>query len=80
MTYLILSDIHANLEALDAVLATAAPYDHALVLGDLVGEDLVVDLVDLDDLLDRPPDVVGEEALDALRGHVTRPSQKILAR
>jgi diadenosine tetraphosphatase ApaH/serine/threonine PP2A family protein phosphatase len=37
MTYLILSDIHANLEALDAVLAAAGRYDHALVLGDLVG-------------------------------------------
>jgi hypothetical protein len=29
--------VHANLEALDAVLAAAGPYDHALVLGDLVG-------------------------------------------
>ena len=37
MKYLILSDIHANLEALDAVLAAAPRYDHALVLGDLVG-------------------------------------------
>ena len=37
MKYLILSDIHANLEALDAVLAAATAYDHALVLGDLVG-------------------------------------------
>ena len=35
--YLILSDIHANLEALDATLAAAGPYDRALVLGDLVG-------------------------------------------
>jgi diadenosine tetraphosphatase ApaH/serine/threonine PP2A family protein phosphatase len=37
MTYLIISDIHANLEALEAVLAAVGPYDHALVLGDLVG-------------------------------------------
>ena len=37
MKYLVISDIHANLEALDAVLAAAGPYDHALVLGDLVG-------------------------------------------
>jgi predicted phosphodiesterase len=37
--YLVLSDIHANLEALEAVLATAAAqrYDRVLVLGDLVG-------------------------------------------
>lgn len=39
MRYLILSDIHANLEALDAVLALAAgqPVDRVLVLGDIVG-------------------------------------------
>jgi predicted phosphodiesterase len=36
--YLILSDLHANLEALDAVLAEAAGrYDQALCCGDLVG-------------------------------------------
>ena len=37
MKYLVISDIHANLEALDAVLAAAGSWDHALVLGDLVG-------------------------------------------
>ncbi len=39
MRYLILSDIHANLEAFDAVLAAARTmaYDRVLVLGDLVG-------------------------------------------
>jgi predicted phosphodiesterase len=39
MRYLILSDIHANLDALDAVLEEAARirYDQVLVLGDLVG-------------------------------------------
>ncbi|MEP7116583.1 MAG: metallophosphoesterase family protein [Acidobacteriota bacterium] len=39
MRYLVLSDIHANLEALEAVLdaARAIPYDRVLVLGDLVG-------------------------------------------
>ena len=37
MTYLILSDVHANLEALDTVLAAAGTYDHVLMLGDLVG-------------------------------------------
>lgn len=38
MRYLVLSDIHSNLEALDAVLRAAAKqYDAVLVLGDLVG-------------------------------------------
>lgn len=39
MRYLVLSDIHANLEALDAVLEAAReiPYERILVLGDLVG-------------------------------------------
>jgi diadenosine tetraphosphatase ApaH/serine/threonine PP2A family protein phosphatase len=46
--YLVLSDIHANLEALDAALAAAGPYDHALVLGDLVGYG-----ADPDDVIDR---------------------------
>ena len=36
--YLILSDIHANIDALDAVLSAAASdWDRAIVLGDLVG-------------------------------------------
>jgi diadenosine tetraphosphatase ApaH/serine/threonine PP2A family protein phosphatase len=39
MRYLVLSDIHANLEALTAVLeiAQTVPFDRLLVLGDLVG-------------------------------------------
>jgi predicted phosphodiesterase len=39
MRYLVLSDIHSNLEALEAVLSAAAAqkYDKVLVLGDLVG-------------------------------------------
>jgi diadenosine tetraphosphatase ApaH/serine/threonine PP2A family protein phosphatase len=37
MRYLILSDIHANLEALDAALAASDEHDAVLVLGDLVG-------------------------------------------
>jgi diadenosine tetraphosphatase ApaH/serine/threonine PP2A family protein phosphatase len=39
MRYLILSDLHANIQALDAVLddARAVGYDEVLVLGDLVG-------------------------------------------
>jgi len=39
MRYLVLTDIHANLEALDACLrdAKARGYQHTLILGDLVG-------------------------------------------
>lgn len=37
MKYLVISDIHANLEALEATLAAAGPHDHVLVLGDLIG-------------------------------------------
>lgn len=39
MRYLVLSDLHANLEATDAVLAAGAALqpDHTLILGDLVG-------------------------------------------
>jgi diadenosine tetraphosphatase ApaH/serine/threonine PP2A family protein phosphatase len=37
MRYIILSDIHANLEALESTLATAGECDAFLVLGDLVG-------------------------------------------
>ena len=39
MRYLILSDLHANLQALEAVLddAQAIGYDAVVVLGDLVG-------------------------------------------
>ena len=38
MRYLIISDIHANIDALEAVLAAAANgWDRVLVLGDLVG-------------------------------------------
>jgi predicted phosphodiesterase len=37
MRALILSDIHANIDALDAVLAAAPPYDVVWNLGDLVG-------------------------------------------
>ena len=37
MRYLILSDIHANLEALESTLAAADEWDAVLVLGDLVG-------------------------------------------
>lgn len=49
MRYLILSDIHANLEALQSTLASADAYERVLVLGDLVGygadPNAVIDLV-----------------------------------
>ena len=37
MRILLLSDIHANLEALDACLAIAPSFDFAVNLGDIVG-------------------------------------------
>jgi len=37
MRYLVVSDIHANLEALHAVLAESTGFDHTLVLGDVIG-------------------------------------------
>ena len=37
MRTLVLTDVHANLEALDAVLTAADRWDRVLVLGDLVG-------------------------------------------
>jgi diadenosine tetraphosphatase ApaH/serine/threonine PP2A family protein phosphatase len=37
MRYLVLSDIHANLEALEAVIAVAGEVDGTIFLGDLVG-------------------------------------------
>ena len=37
MRILLLSDIHANLEALDACLAAAPAFDMVVNLGDIVG-------------------------------------------
>jgi diadenosine tetraphosphatase ApaH/serine/threonine PP2A family protein phosphatase len=37
MRYLVIADIHANLEALEAVLTDAPPHDATLCLGDIVG-------------------------------------------
>ena len=37
MRILLISDIHGNLEALDACLAAAPPYDMVVNLGDIVG-------------------------------------------
>jgi diadenosine tetraphosphatase ApaH/serine/threonine PP2A family protein phosphatase len=47
MRYLVLSDIHANIDALEAVLTAAAArgYDEVLLLGDLVGYGATPDAV-----------------------------------
>src|SRR5829696_2830074 len=37
MRYLVLTDIHGNIDALEAVLAAAGPVDGHLLLGDVVG-------------------------------------------
>ena len=37
MRYLIFSDLHANLDAFEAVLGAAPPADRILILGDIVG-------------------------------------------
>ena len=58
MRYLILSDIHANLDAFEAVLAHAkGRWDRALVLGDLVGYGAQPGEV-IDRVLSLDPDVV----------------------
>ena len=58
MRYLIISDIHANLDAFDAVLAHAeGKWDRALVLGDLVGYGAEPAQV-IDRVLSLDPDVV----------------------
>ena len=59
MRYLILSDIHANLEALNAVLADAERqmWDRCLVLGDLVGYGADPDPV-MDRLRELAPDQI----------------------
>ncbi len=59
MQLLILSDIHANIEALDAVLAAVprSTYDRLLVLGDLVGYGASPNAV-VDRIFDLNPDVV----------------------
>src|SRR3954447_20280882 len=54
MRYLVLSDIHANLEALEAVLAEAKEFDHTLVLGDVIGYG-----ADPNAVVDRLPRVAG---------------------
>lgn len=58
MRYLIISDIHANLDALETVLAHArGKWDRALVLGDLVGYGAEPDAV-VDRIRALAPDVV----------------------
>ncbi len=59
MRFLILSDIHGNIDALDAVLVRAPrdSYDHLLVLGDLVGYGANPNEV-VDRIFDLNPDVM----------------------
>ena len=59
MRFLILSDIHGNIDALDAVLARAPrdSYDRLLVLGDLVGYGANPNEV-VDRIFDLKPDVM----------------------
>ena len=59
MRFLILSDIHANIDALEAVLARAPrdSYDRCLVLGDLVGYGANPNEV-VDRIFDREPEVI----------------------
>ena len=59
MHFLILSDIHSNIDALDAVLARAPleSYDRLLVLGDLVGYGANPNEV-VDRIFDLKPDVM----------------------
>ena len=66
MRYLVLADLHSNLEALDAVLDHARPagYDRVLVLGDIVGYG--PDPTGVIDLLRSLPDLV------AIRGNHDR--------
>ena len=63
MRYLILSDIHANIDALDAVLAAApaGSWDRVLVLGDLVGYG-----AEPNQVIDR---IVGLDPLVVIRGN-----------
>ena len=59
MRFLILSDIHGNIDALEAVLARAPrdSYDRCLVLGDLVGYGANPNEV-VDRIFDLKPDVI----------------------
>ena len=69
MRYLVLTDIHANLEALDACLADASAraFDRVLVLGDIVGygadPDAVIDRVPADGRRPLAADRAGFERL-----------------
>ena len=59
MRYLILSDIHGNIDALDAVLSSKPPesYDRLLILGDLVGYGAAPNEV-VSRIFDLKPDVI----------------------
>jgi predicted phosphodiesterase len=92
MRFLILSDIHGNIEALDAVLSRAPrdSYDRLLVLGDLVGYGANPNEV-VDRIFDLKPDVIirgnhdkvatGVESADSfnrIAGEAARWTQKAL--
>ncbi len=92
MRFLILSDIHSNIDALDAVLARAPreSYDRLLVLGDLIGYGANPNEV-VDRIFDLEPDVLirgnhdkvasGVESADSfnrIAGEAARWTQKAL--
>ena len=74
MRLLIISDIHANVEALEAVLAApaAADYDRLLVLGDLVGYGADPNEV-VDRIYDLAPDVLIRGNHDKVASGVEEP-------
>ena len=65
MRYLILSDIHANLEALEAVMKHArGRYEQLLCLGDLVGYG-----ADPNEVLEWAREVIGRDSARMIRGN-----------
>ena len=74
MRFLILSDIHGNIDALDAVLVRAPrdSYDRLLVLGDLVGYGANPNEV-VDRVFDLHPDVLIRGNHDKVASGVERP-------
>ena len=92
MRFLILSDIHGNIDALDAVLARAqrSSYDRLLVLGDLVGYGASPNEV-VDRIFDLQPDAIirgnhdkvvtgvkGIDSFNRIAAEAARWTQKVL--